>query len=80
MDEEILELVSEADSLYEVDESEDEDQLAASFEIDKRPSTGTEDDQETAEDMKVKNSDMSRKIICILSFGGYIDFFLKLTP
>ena len=51
MDEEILELVSEADSLYEVEESEDEDSLAASFEIDKRPSTGTEED--TAENMKV---------------------------
>ena len=51
MDEEILELVSEADSLYEVDESDDEDSLAASFEMDKRPSTGTEED--TAENMKV---------------------------
>ena len=52
MDEEILELVSEYDDLYEVDDAEDEDQLAASFEMDRRPSTGTEDDQ-LAEDMKV---------------------------
>ena len=52
MDEEILELVSEYDDLYEVDDAEDEDQLAASFEMDRRPSTSTEDDQ-LAEDMKV---------------------------
>lgn len=49
MDEDILQLVSESDTLYEVDD-EDEDQLAASFEMDKRPSTGTDED---AENMKV---------------------------
>eukprot|EP00111_Clytia_hemisphaerica_P015485 TCONS_00045727-protein len=44
-DEDILELVSENDELYVIDSAEDEDQLAASFDLTKRPSTGNEDEE-----------------------------------
>ena len=44
MDDEILEYVGQHDQLYEVDVDEDEFQLAASFDLTKRPATGNEDD------------------------------------
>ena len=40
-----MELVSENDELYVIDSAEDEDQLAASFDLAKRPSTGNEDEE-----------------------------------